>query len=83
MWTVYILLCNDSSLYTGITNDVNKRLEAHATGKGGAYTRSHLPVNIIYTEHHDSKSDALKREMEIKHWNRRQKISRLCLGIKP
>lgn len=81
MWHVYILLCSDSSLYTGITKDPEKRLEDHKLGKGGAYTRSHKPVKIVYREEVDSRSSALKREAEIKSWNRRDKIVRLNLDI--
>lgn len=79
MWYVYILLCADNSLYTGITNDVNKRFADHKAGKGGKYTRSHTPIKIIYTEPFPTKSEALKRELEIKHWTRSQKIHNLHL----
>ncbi len=74
MWYVYILLCADNSLYTGSTNNLEKRFLDHRSGKGGRYTRSHKPLRIIYQEKLNSKSEALKREIEIKSWNRKKKI---------
>lgn len=74
MWFVYILLCKDNSLYTGSTNDVQKRFENHKSGKGGKYTRSHKPLKLVYREEFNSKSEALKREIEIKSWSREKKI---------
>lgn len=79
MWYVYILLCSDNSLYTGISNKPQKRFQDHKQGKGGAYTRSHKPVKIIYLEKYTTKSQALKREMEIKSWRRVEKIRKLNL----
>lgn len=79
MWFVYVLLCTDKTLYTGITNDLDKRFKAHLEGKGGRYTRSHKPLKIIYTMEVKSKSEALKRELEIKGWNREGKINKLGL----
>lgn len=81
MWFVYILLCSDQSLYTGSTNNLEKRFKDHERGKGGSYTRSHLPVKIIYSEKLESKSTALKREAEIKSWKRETKIQVLKLEI--
>lgn len=78
MWYVYILLCKDKSLYTGITDNRKRRFIEH---KGGRYTRSHKPVKIVYTEKLASKSEALKREMEIKKWDRTAKIKVLGLKI--
>lgn len=74
---VYILLCSDGSLYTGSTNDVSKRFLVHQSGKGGAYTRSHKPVKIVYTEEFNDKSSALKREHQIKSWSKKKKVSLL------
>ena len=68
-----MLRCRDGSLYTGITNDLAKRLKAHATGKASRYTRSRLPVVLAYTEPQKSKSAALKREAAIKRLTRPQK----------
>ncbi len=79
MWYIYVLLCSDGSLYTGISKDPEKRFEEHKNGKGGAYTRSHKPVKLVYTELVLSHSLALKREMQIKSWTRVQKIQKLDL----
>ncbi len=73
-WLVYLLRCSDGSLYTGITNDLDKRLKAHAAGKASRYTRSRLPVRLVYSEPQKSKSAALKREVAIKRLPRRQKL---------
>jgi len=78
-WFVYILLCTDKSLYTGITNNPRKRFLDHKKGKGGAYTRSHKPVKLIYTEELSDRSSALRREAEIKSWPRQKKITLLRL----
>ena len=80
-WFVYILLCHDNSLYTGIAKDVEKRLSEHKSGNGGAYTRSHLPVRIVYQETQPNRSAALKREAQIKHWSRRMKMKNLGLSV--
>lgn len=74
IYFVYILLCKDKSLYTGITNDVAKRFSAHKKGKGARYTRSHPPVKIVHTEKYRTKGRALKREAEIKRLSRPQKL---------
>ena len=72
-WLVYLLRCRDGSLYCGITNDLPKRLKAHAAGKASRYTRSRLPVRLAYTESTKSKSAALKREAAIKRLRRAEK----------
>jgi putative endonuclease len=77
MWFVYILLCEDNSLYTGSTNNLEKRFADHQKGKGGKYTRSHPPLKIVYQEELASKSAALKREIEIKSWSRLKKTKKL------
>ena len=82
MYFVYILLCNDSSFYTGISNNPQQRFQDHKDGKGGRYTRTHKPVKIIYLEKSGSKSDALKREAQIKGWSREKKIKILKLARK-
>lgn len=79
MYFVYILLCQGGSLYTGIAKDPQKRFREHRSGRGGAYTRSHKPLYIVYTEPMDIKSAALKRENEIKRWPREKKIKTLGL----
>lgn len=72
-WYLYILRCGDDSLYTGITTDVEKRLEAHRSGKGAKYTRGRGPLELVYREACGTHSDALKRELEIKKMSREQK----------
>ena len=72
-WLVYLLRCSDGSLYTGITNDLPKRLKAHAAGKASRYTSSRLPVKLAYSEPQKSKSAALKRELAIKRLRRAEK----------
>ena len=73
-WYVYILRCGDDTLYTGITTNVEKRLEAHRSGKGAKYTRSRLPVELVYQEELTDKSCALKREAAIKKLSREKKL---------
>nr|WP_301553620.1 GIY-YIG nuclease family protein [Desulfuribacillus alkaliarsenatis] len=70
-----MLKCADSTLYIGYTNNLEKRTKLHNAGKASKYTRSRLPVQIVYTEDHDTKSSALKREMELKQLTRQQKLS--------
>ena len=70
---VYIVKCKDESLYTGWTNDINKRLEAHNSGKGAKYTRGRAPVTLVHLETFESKEDALRREHEIKKLSRVEK----------
>ena len=73
MWYVYLLRCSDGSLYCGITNDIERRLKAHQAGKGAKYTRARLPVKLAYTETVESKSKALKRELQIKKFSKTKK----------
>ena len=73
MWYLYILRCGDGSLYTGITTDVEKRLEAHRAGKGAKYTRGRGPLELVYREECGTHSAALKRELEIKRLSRPDK----------
>ncbi len=70
---VYMVRCNDGSLYTGCTNDVSKRLSQHQTGKGARYTRARLPVVLCYVETVPDRSYALRREYAIKQLSREQK----------
>ena len=72
-WYLYILRCKDDTLYTGITTDVEKRFEAHCSGKGAKYTRGRGPLELAYRETCGTHSDALKREIEIKKLTREQK----------
>ena len=75
MWYLYILQCGDGSLYTGITTDVEKRLEAHRSGKGAKYTRGRSPLELKYREACGTHSDALKRELQVKHLSREEKLA--------
>ncbi len=74
-WIVYILECKDRSLYTGITNDLKRRLDEHGKGTGAKYTQPRRPVRLRYTETHGSKSAALKREAAIKALPRADKLA--------
>lgn len=76
-WYLYILRCKDDSLYTGITTDVEKRLEAHRSGKGAKYTRGRGPLELVYREECGTHSDALKREVQIKALPRKEKLKLL------
>ena len=69
----YILKCNDNTLYTGWTNNLEKRLESHNAGKGAKYTKPRLPVELVYYESFETKQEAMKREYEIKKLKRKQK----------
>ena len=73
-WYLYILRCGDGSLYTGITDDVQRRLKAHSQGKGAKYTRGRGPLELVHQESCGSHSDALKREIEVKKLTRAQKM---------
>jgi predicted GIY-YIG superfamily endonuclease len=72
-WYVYILRCVDGSLYTGISTDVNRRLEQHNAGTASRYTRNRMPVTLEYQEKSTTKSNALKRELVIKALSRKAK----------
>ena len=72
-WYVYMLRCRDGSLYTGYTDDVQRRLRVHNSGKGAKYTRSRLPVILVYQEELPDKSAALKREIAIKQMRKPEK----------
>jgi len=74
MFFVYILECNDKTLYTGYTNDLENRLRKHNEGTGARYTRARLPVTLEYHESMETKSDALRREIEIKGIGRAKKL---------
>lgn len=76
---VYLLRCRDGSLYTGITNDLHRRLALHETGRASAYTRSRRPVTLAYHESLPDRSAALKREAAIRRLSRAAKLA-LCNG---
>ena len=70
----YILKCNDGSLYTGWTNDLEQRVAAHNTGKGAKYTKARRPVELVYFEEFETKEQAMKREYAIKQMARKDKL---------
>lgn len=70
----YIVQCNDGTLYCGYSNDVQKRVDTHNKGKGAKYTKTRLPVKLVYTECFETKSEAMKREYQIKRLTRKQKL---------
>lgn len=74
-WRVYVLRCRDGSLYTGATNDLQRRLRAHACGRGGRYTRSRLPVVLVHSEPARDRSAALRREAALKRLSRAEKLA--------
>lgn len=74
MYYVYILRCADGTLYTGCTNDLERRLRTHNAGKGAKYTRARLPVELVYAEEAADKSQALRREAAIKALPRSEKL---------
>lgn len=74
MYYVYILKCADGSLYTGITNDLDKRMATHKAGEGSKYVRAHMPFKLVYKEEHPNKISAAKREWEVKHFGKEKKI---------
>ena len=74
-WLVYILRCQDDTLYTGITNDLKNRLQAHKEKRGARYTRARLPVTLVYQENASSRSQASRREAAIKKLTRQKKLN--------
>ncbi len=71
---IYLLRCKGGSFYTGITTDIERRFKEHCAGTGSRYTRSHKPEKVVYREEVATRSDALKREAEIKSWTREKKV---------
>ena len=74
-WYVYILKCNDGTLYTGITNNLERRLKAHEAGKGTKYTRGRGPFELIYKEYGMDRAQASRREALIRALSRSEKLS--------
>jgi len=74
-WQVYILRCADDTLYTGVTNDLDARLATHNLGKGARYTRSRLPVRVLYSECAADRGAAQSREAAIKRLSRAEKLA--------
>lgn len=77
---VYILKCKDNTLYTGWTNNIEQRINAHNEGKGAKYTRGRLPVELLYFESFATASEAMKREWAIKKLSRKEKIKLISGG---
>jgi len=75
MYFVYLILCKDRTIYTGITTDIKRRFQEHKGGKGGHYTSSRKVIKVLYTENHQNRSSALKRESQIKGWRREKKLN--------
>ena len=76
-WCVYLLKCGDGSLYAGITNDLEKRLAAHRSGRGARYTRGRGPLEVVLTEKKRTRSAALRREAALKRLKRSEKLALL------
>ena len=79
-WHVYLLRCGDGSLYAGATSDLARRLDAHARGKGARYTRSRLPVALVFCERAADRSAALRREAAVKRLTRAEKLALVARG---
>ncbi len=79
-WFVYLLRCADGTIYTGIAKDVSRRCQQHNTGTASRYTRSRLPVEVVYQEVHASRGSALRREAAIKALSRQQKESIILMA---
>ena len=74
VWYVYMVRCKDNSLYTGCTNDLQARINTHNQGNGAKYTRTRTPVKLVYSEQVKNRSQAQKRECEIKKLKRKEKL---------
>ena len=81
MWFLYVVMCSDGSLYTGITKDVDRRIKEHNSSKKGAkYTRSRRPVKLVYKRNYHDRSSVSKAEYRFKKLNRKQKQDILTLS---
>jgi putative endonuclease len=74
-WQVYIILCSDNSLYTGITTDIERRFRQHQAGRGAKYFRGRQPLQVVYLEENHSRSSAAGREARIKLMSRADKVN--------
>ena len=83
MYFVYILRCKDGSLYTGITTDIQRRFQQHASGKGAKYFRGRQPLQVVYQESGHTRSSACKREVAIKNMARTEKLALVTSGVIP
>jgi putative endonuclease len=75
MWYVYILQCQNKALYTGVTNNIERRLKDHQTGNGGKFTEIHRANKLLFKEGFGSRKEAAKRELQIKGWTKRKKLA--------
>ena len=82
-WFLYIIECEDKSLYTGITNNLERRFEQHSMGIGSKYTALHKPIKILFFEEHNTRGEALKREWQIKGWSHGKKLKLIMNKNKP
>ena len=80
VWNIYILECGDGSLYTGITNNITKRLIAHTNGHGAKYTKGRGPLELVYSETAVDRSAAQKRESSIKKLSRAEKLRLIAIS---
>jgi putative endonuclease len=74
-WHVYIIECKDTKLYTGITNNLKRRIKEHSCGTGGRFTKYRAPVKLLYSESHPNRPQALRREAQIKRLERKEKFA--------
>jgi len=79
-WQVYVILCSDDSLYTGITTDLQRRFDQHASGRGAKYFRGRRPLEVVYQESGHTRSSASRRELELKTLTRPEKIILISSG---
>jgi predicted GIY-YIG superfamily endonuclease len=77
-WSLYIVKCRDGTLYTGVTNDLRRRMDQHNRGTASRYTRSRLPVELVYRERCRNRSSALKKECRVKSLSRKEKEARIA-----
>jgi putative endonuclease len=82
-WSLYVLECGDGSLYTGISNNVQKRLTCHQSGRGAKYTQTHQPVRLMYVEEVGEQGRAMAREREVKRFPKKKKLILIASGTKP
>ena len=80
MYFVYLIQCQDGTIYTGVTTDIDRRFQEHKNSKGGHYTSSRKVVKVLYTESHKDRSNALKRESQIKDWRREKRLNLINFG---
>ena len=75
VWTAYILVCANGALYTGMTSNLDRRLDEHFSGRGGPYTQTCKPIQFLWCESHRDRFAAAKRERQVNGWTRRKKLA--------